>query len=164
MAKSKYDKDTFPILAEGWAREGLNDEQIAKNLGISKDTFYRYVKKHSDFSDAIKKGKGPVDFEVENALLKKAMGFTVQVKKTFKVKHIKYDKATGKKISEKEKLVTGYDDMYIPPEAVSIFFWLKNRKSDKWRDRIPEGGANPNDMGDILKEFGDMIIKGDLDG
>ena len=29
---------------EGWARDGLTDEQIAKNMGISHDTLYKYKK------------------------------------------------------------------------------------------------------------------------
>lgn len=74
MAKSKWEqvKDKL-ILVEGWARDGLTDEQIANNLGISKDTFYQYKKKYPDFSDSLKKGKEYVDYEVENALLKSAL-------------------------------------------------------------------------------------------
>ena len=54
MAKSKWEthvKDKL-ILVEAWARNGLTDEQISKNLGISKDTFYKYKKEHTDFSDS----------------------------------------------------------------------------------------------------------------
>lgn len=74
MAKSKWEqvKDKL-ILVEGWARDGLTDEQIANNLGISKDTFYKYKKEYTDFSDSLKKGKEIVDYEVENALLKNAL-------------------------------------------------------------------------------------------
>lgn len=74
MAKSKWeDVKEKLILVEGWARDGLTDIQIAENLGISKDTFYEYKKKHSDFSDSLKKGKEIVDYQVENALLKNAL-------------------------------------------------------------------------------------------
>lgn len=61
------------ILVEGWARDGLSDEQIANNLGIATSTLYDYKNKHSEFLEAIKKGKEVVDFEVENALLKSAL-------------------------------------------------------------------------------------------
>ena len=44
-------------------------------MGISVETFYKYVKKYPDFSDSLKKGKAPVDVRVENALLKRAMGY-----------------------------------------------------------------------------------------
>lgn len=61
------------ILLEGWARDGLTDEQIAAKCGIARSTLYEWKKKHKDFSDALKKGKEVVDFEVENALLKSAL-------------------------------------------------------------------------------------------
>ena len=72
MAKSKYFTHVEPklILIEGWARDGLTDEQIADNLRIHISTFYDYKKKYSEFSEALKKGKEIVDYEVENALLK----------------------------------------------------------------------------------------------
>ena len=76
MAKSKWDKvkDKL-ILVEGWARDGLTDEQIANNLGINVATLYRYKKQHSEFCESLKKGKEVIDFEVENALLKRALGY-----------------------------------------------------------------------------------------
>jgi len=61
------------ILLEGWAREGLTNEQIAKNIGINQATLYRWKIKDSNICNALKKGKEVVDFEVENALLKSAL-------------------------------------------------------------------------------------------
>ena len=60
------------ILVEGWARDGLTNEQIATNLGINVKTLYEWQKKHREFSNALKKGKEIVDREVENALFKEA--------------------------------------------------------------------------------------------
>ena len=57
MAQSKYDthvKDKL-ILVEGWARDGLTEEQIARNLGISYSTFKDYKNKHSALLTALKK-------------------------------------------------------------------------------------------------------------
>ena len=74
MAKGKYEewrKKEKLILLEGWARDGLTDEQIAKNMGISRSTLSDWKKKYSDISDILKKGKEVVDREVENALLKR---------------------------------------------------------------------------------------------
>lgn len=74
MAKSKWNniKDKL-ILVEGWARDGLTNEQIAEKLGINPDTLYQYQKKYPEFSESLKKGKEIIDFEVENALLKNAL-------------------------------------------------------------------------------------------
>lgn len=74
MAKSKWEqiKDKL-VLVEGWARDGLTDEQIANNLGIGKTTFYRMCKKHVELLEHLKKGKEIIDYEVENALLRNAL-------------------------------------------------------------------------------------------
>lgn len=74
MAKSKWEevKEKL-ILVEGWARDGLTNEQIAENLGINQDTFYNYKKKYPEFSETLKKGKEIIDYQVENALLKSAL-------------------------------------------------------------------------------------------
>ena len=74
MAKSKWEevKDKL-TLVEGWARDGLTNEQIAENLNIGKTTFYKMLKEHPELSKHLKKGKEVVDYEVENALLKNAL-------------------------------------------------------------------------------------------
>lgn len=74
MAKSKWEqvKDKL-ILVEGWARDGLTNQQIASNLGIGETTFYKIISEHPEVSEVLKKGKEVVDYEVENALLKNAL-------------------------------------------------------------------------------------------
>lgn len=61
------------ILLEGWARAGLSQDQIAKNMGIGRTTLYEWKAKAPYIQNAIKKGKEVVDYEVENALLKSAL-------------------------------------------------------------------------------------------
>ena len=76
MAKGKYQKWLEPEglqLLEGWARDGLTDEQIAENMSISLSTFYCWKNKYSEISESLKKGKEVVDYEVENALLNSAL-------------------------------------------------------------------------------------------
>lgn len=65
------------ILLEGWAREGLTYEQIAKNMGIDVTTLREWRKKETTISATLKKGREVVDFEVENALLKNALNGNV---------------------------------------------------------------------------------------
>ena len=60
------------VLVAGWARDGLTDEQIAHNIGISCSTLSEWKNKYPDFSDALKRSKEVADYEVENALFKKA--------------------------------------------------------------------------------------------
>lgn len=61
------------LLLEGWARDGLTDEQISNNIGISRSTLAEWKKKYEDISDTLKKGKEVVDYQVENALLRNAI-------------------------------------------------------------------------------------------
>ena len=78
MGKSKFEeiKEKFPLI-EGWAKEGLTDEQISRNLGISKVTFYKYKASCSELNELLKRSKEVVDYEVENALYKSAMSGNV---------------------------------------------------------------------------------------
>ena len=74
MAKGKYEYWLSPdglLLLEAYARDGLTDEQIAKNLDITPSTLYEWKRRYSEISEALKKGKEVVDIEVENALLKR---------------------------------------------------------------------------------------------
>ena len=66
------------LLIEGWARDGLIEEQIAKNVGVSYSTFRDWKKKFSALSAALKNGKEIVDRQVENALFKTAIGYHYQ--------------------------------------------------------------------------------------
>ena len=67
MAKGKYEywlTQEGLTLLEGWARDGLTDQQISKNCNINTDTLYTWKKKYPEISEAIKKGKEVVDYEV----------------------------------------------------------------------------------------------------
>lgn len=142
MAKSKWEthvKDKL-ILVEAWARNGLTDEQIAKNLGISKDTFYKYKKEHTDFSDSLKRGKEVIDIEVENALLKRALGY-------------KYNEVT-RELTDEGLQVTKIVTKEVVPDTTAQIFWLKNRKPEDWRDKkdIEHSGNINNPYEGLTKE------------
>lgn len=99
MALTKYEElvEDKLILVEGWARDGLSEAQISKNLGIAYSTFKEYKKKHLALSAALKKGKEVVDFEVENALLNNALKKGDTTAQIFWLKNRKPDKFREKK-------------------------------------------------------------------
>ena len=74
MAKmNEWLEDDKLILLEGWARDGLTNEQIAYNVGVNVKTLYDWKNKESKIRNALKGGREVVDFQVENALLKNAL-------------------------------------------------------------------------------------------
>ena len=124
MAKGKYQEWLEPeglLKIEGWARDGLTDEQIAHNIGISRETLNQWKNKFSDISDTLKRGKEVVDRQVENALLKRALGYEYEeVKEKFE-----NGICLERTITKKE----------VVADTTAQIFWLKNRKPDEWRDK-----------------------------
>lgn len=139
-AKGKYhDWLTSESLTrlEGWARDGLTDEQIAQKMGISKGTLYDWKNKFPEFSNALKNGKEVVDTLVENALLKRALGYN----------YLEITEEDGD-LGYKKKTV----HKQMPPDVTAQIFWLKNRRPDKWRDKpVSEKDIENGIVSDILK-------------
>lgn len=154
MAIGKYQEWLEPdgiLRLEAWARDGLTDEQIAHNIGITAKTLYVWKKQYSKICKALKRGKDVVDIEVENALLRKTKGYNAIIKKTFKCKRIEYDPDTGKRVLEVEELKDGYDEVHIPADTTAQIFWLKNRIPEKYREKQEQstGGEEVQIIDDV---------------
>ena len=150
MAKGKYEYWLSPeglLKLEGWARDGLIDEQIAANAGINPATLYDWKKRYSKISEALKKGKEIVDIQVENALLKRALGYSYE-----EVTHeICEDTENGGTELRVTKIVT----KEVVPDTTAQIFWLKNRRPDKWRDKRDvehSGGLNVQNQYENMTE------------
>lgn len=145
---AKYDEwltDEGLLKIEGWARDGLTDEQIAHNMGIVPSTFYEWKKKYSELSEVLKKGKEVVDRLVENALLKRALGY-------------EYDEVT-KELTDDGMKITKTVRKQVNPDTTAQIFWLKNRKPDDWRDkRETKININTNDLSD--EEINELLGEG----
>lgn len=137
MGIAKYERWLEPeglTLIENWARDGLTDEQIAHNMGVSVATLYNWKSKFLEILEALKKGKDVVDAQVESALYRKAIGFRETIKKPIKTKKTVYNMA-GKKMKESEEIIYVDEEIFIPPDTTAQIFWLKNRRPDQWRDK-----------------------------
>lgn len=127
---------------KGWARDGLTDEQMAQKIGIVPSTFYAWMLKYPEISEAVKNGKEPVDIDVEDSMVKLALGHYVTVKKPMKVRT---EKRLKKKDKDGKEYETGViveehieyvdEQVYIPPNVTAQIFWLKNRKPEQWKDK-----------------------------
>ena len=136
VAKGKYHDwltNEGLLTIEGWARDGLTDEQIAKNMGIGYSTLQAWKSKYQDIQDAIKKGKEIVDRMVENALFKRAIGY-------------RYDEVTYEDGVEVKRVTKE-----VVPDVGAQAFWLKNRKPEAWRDKQNIEISKPID--ESLKEM-----------
>ncbi|WP_406840826.1 helix-turn-helix domain-containing protein [Lactococcus lactis] len=180
MAKyQKWLTEEGLIKLEGWARDGLSDKQIAEDkIGVSERTFTDWKKKFSSISSVLKKGKEVVDRQVENALLKRALGYET-TERTAKVvprdkdlvsterrefeNRYKIDNpeaelqevkdAAIKAIPTTERIVISEVDKEIPPDTIAALFWLKNRKPNEWRDKRETEitGKDGNDLSINIK-------------
>lgn len=119
---------------EGWARDGLTEEQIAKNMGICYETLRTWKSSFSAISEAIKRGKAPVDFEVESALLKRALGY--EYEETITEIYETPDGSTRKHIKKVMR--------HVAPDVTAQIYWLNNRRPDKWRNRKAVENEQPN--------------------
>lgn len=139
MAKPKYLEwltEENLIKIEGWARDGLTDEQIAHNMGINVSTLYVWKKEHTEISESLKKGKEVVDFLVENALLKRALGYEYEETITEKTQ-VPFLNKDGE-VVKKEQIHIKKVVRHALPDVTAQIFWLKNRKPDKWRDKFEQ--------------------------
>lgn len=162
VAKGKYEywlTEEGLLKLEGWARDGLVDEQIAEKMGISPSTLYEWKKKYSEISESLKKGKEVIDRLVENALLKRALGYRYnedkytsvpleQVEYSEKLHEymnrykLEHPEATDDELMlvreqfPKEKMIlTERKVKEVVPDTTAQIFWLKNRKPEQWRDK-----------------------------
>ena len=128
---------------EGWARDGLTDEQIAYNMGISVATLYNWKKSHLEILEALKKGKEVIDRQVENALLKRALGY-------------RYTEQTKEFVPELGKMVVTKEvTKEVAGDTTAQIFWLKNRKPNEWRDKRDvemSGEVNTNPFEELTTE------------
>ena len=124
---TKWLTNVLPRLSEirDWCMKGRTNEEMCELLGISPDSWYTYMKEHDELNIIVSAGKSLIDNQVENAVLKSALGFEYE-----EIKTIIEEDHNGKKRTRIEKV-----KRYMPPNVSAQSFWLKNRKKDKWGDR-----------------------------
>jgi len=153
VARGKYVQWLDPeslILIEGWARNGLTEEQIAHNMGINVKTLWEWKTKFGPISNALKSGKEVADLAVENALYNRAVGYEYEET----TEELRFNRETG----QKEMVVTKRVKKMVPPDTVAQIFWLKNRKPGEWRDKRDvevAGAAAVQIIDDIPKDVTD---------
>ena len=121
--KSKYETDIKPRFDEitHWLRSGASEKQIYENLGITKDTFYRYKRNYKEFYDLLKNGRQALVMQLRNTLIKKAMGFEYTEVKQYAREE------NGNKVTYVEKTTKT-----ALPDVAALNLCLKNYDPDNW--------------------------------
>ena len=163
MARAEYKKWLEPdnlTRLRSWARDGLTNEQIAKKIGVRRQTISEWSKKYPDISDSLKKGKEVVDSEIEDSLISVMKKHTItttqykMVKKdnfnlkaerskfanAYKLDHpnatkSEIDIAIAENVDVYEKIPVSKTVTEVDPSTSAIIFWLKNRRPDVYRDQ-----------------------------
>ena len=117
---SKF-KPEFQTLARQFAELGATDAQMAKNFGVTEQTFNNWKKTHPEFFESLKDGKTIADDAVEQSLFHRATG---------------YSHPEDKILSTKFGVETIPTIKHYPPDTTACIFWLKNRRGGEWRDKF----------------------------
>lgn len=125
-----YD-DAFAEQARKICELGATDQEIADFFEVDVRTVYRWKHDHDEFCQALKAGKDVADERVERSLYQKAIGYEQDEVKIF---------MPG---GASEPVYAPFRAK-IAPDTTAAIFWLKNRRSQEWRDVKAQELSGPN--------------------
>ena len=132
----------------------LTDAEMAKEMHISPSTYYEWLKKYPEMSEAVTRARTGADARannesVERSLLETALGGVRVLKKPMKLKTTSFD-SRGRRV-ESEKLVYADEEIYVPPNVKAQIFWLTNREPERWRNKVEAVLPGANEMQIIFR-------------
>lgn len=117
---SKF-KTEFITQAEKLCLLGATDQEIADFFEVEVRTLYRWKADNEEFCQALKAGKESADDRVERSLYQRAIGYEQDEVKIF---------MPG---GASEPVYAPFRAK-VAPDVTAAIFWLKNRRSQQWRD------------------------------
>lgn len=143
VIKITSNEDYLLLLVRYMARDGIDKKDIIKRLSISSRKYNSIIEQLGENPDELVYQKMLTDYQVEDALLKKALGSTsTEVKET--------EKKTG------TETVTVTKE--VPADTSALQFWLKNRCPNKWSEK---GAEMSNIDENLMKIFNAISDKAD---
>lgn len=128
LYREEYDEQAYKLCLLG-----ATDKDIADFFEVCEATINNWKKEYPKFLESIRAGKKTADMEVATSLYKTTQDRTVIEQVAFKTKKISYNDS-GKRVEEEVIEIVDVAKA-IPADFRSQQFWLKNRKSDQWRDK-----------------------------
>lgn len=119
------------LLLEGFARDGLSHNLIAKQIGVSSTTLYDWENKYPKIKRALAQTREVVIRKLENAAMKSALGYTVTLIKPMIVK--KPIRIGDKIVGYQEIVEYVAEQEFVKPEWNMQQFLLKNIARDKYK-------------------------------
>lgn len=157
MAKAR--KDSYEVrvkpkldLVVGWCRRGLTNEQIAENLGISEQSFSNYMKRYEEFADAVDKGREEIEIHIENALVKRALGYSY--KEVTRERKVVRNPETGE--DEYKLVVTKSVTKHVVPDVGAQQYYLEHRAPKRW-ERVPQSYLDSNEVNKNIMSIADLL-------
>jgi len=120
MARPSKYKAEFAKQAERLCKLGATDQELAEFFEVSQQTLNNWKISQPGFLESLKGGKETADERVIQSLYHRAMGYS----------HPEDDI----RVVSGELVITPTIKHY-PPDTTAAIFWLKNRRSDEWRDK-----------------------------
>jgi transcriptional regulator with XRE-family HTH domain len=106
-------------------RLGATDKDLAELFGVTETTINNWKNKHPGFKAALSNSKEMANYNVEQALYKRALGATIKEDKIFN--------------NGGEALIVPTLKEF-PPDTAACIAWLSNRDPERWK-RDPGGAA-----------------------
>ncbi len=147
MSRPEKWKDEFLAVAKGACELGATDQELADMLKVSVRTIYNWRASKPEFANALIVGKEIADERVERSLYQRAIGYEQEEVKIFMPSG-----AVGP--------VYAPFRAKIAADTTAAIFWLKNRRSQEWRDRHLLGSDPENPL---PEGFRVTLVKGKPD-
>lgn len=136
-SKGKYNKTIVERICQLIKSDSYTVAEICRNVGINPDTYYAWLNKKADFSDAIKRARGEYDAfiaaEAQKSLVKLIQGYSVDETKTVYENVNKKDGELSAKPKIREQTIT---KKHYQPSVPAVIFALTNKDSDNWKNRL----------------------------
>lgn len=142
-SRYKDDPEYFNFKVEHYKTQGLSDSDICHNLGISRQTFYKYLKKYKDFYDAYNRGKVEIIEKIESAMYKRALGYNWE-EVTQEIRTDPDGNVIEKHIKKVKK--------HVPADMTACIFLSTNGNNAKYK-RNPDLASTGGDDQTIDLEF-----------